>query len=127
MGPGENALVFIVGNDTAVLRSLQFIIQVQGFSVRAYHSSSQLLRTASWPTQGCLVIEQNMPDMAGLDLLAALRARGVRLPAILTTSHPTPELQRRAARTGVLRVLGKPLAHDVFLEILRDAVRQPNP
>jgi FixJ family two-component response regulator len=64
------------------------------------------------------VIDFKLPEMNGLDLLAALRGRGVQLPAILVTSHPTNALRRRAAEETT-PIIEKPL----FGDALTDAIR----
>ena len=125
MSHDEKACVLIVGNDVAVLDSLKFFLQLQGFDVRTYSNEAGLLATTDWPFPGCLLIEQNLPKISGLHLLSALRDRGVSLPAILITSTPTAELEQRATDAGVLQVLGKPLAHDLLLQILRHTLQQP--
>jgi two-component system response regulator DctR/two-component system response regulator FixJ len=127
MSADHNGPIFVVAHDPAILRSMQFLLEIQGFLVRAFDDSLDLLALTNWPPQGCLVIEQNMPTKTGLDLLTALRSRGIKLPAILTTSEPTAELRRRAADIGVLRVLAKPLAQSFFVETLREALKRSPP
>ncbi len=58
---------------------------------------------------------QQMPQIAGLDLLAQLRAQGLHTPTLLIVSTPRPAVSRRAAELGALAVLEKPLAQDDLL------------
>jgi two-component system response regulator FixJ len=125
MGTDGSELIFVVASDPAIARSIEFLLQVQDFSVRSFHSGHKLLEVTTWPSKGCLVIEQNMPEMTGLDLLITLRSDGINLPAILTTSRPTAELQRQAATAGFQCVLDKPLVQSLFLAALREALPHP--
>jgi FixJ family two-component response regulator len=62
--------------------------------------------------------------MNGLDLLARLRERNVRLPAILITTHPGARIRDRAALAGA-RLIEKPLLSDTLFQGIRAAVGEP--
>jgi two-component system, LuxR family, response regulator FixJ len=56
-----------------------------------------LLNEVNLPAIGCLVVDYNMSAMNGLELVGALRGRGVSIPAILITGNPTKYVHDRAA------------------------------
>jgi two-component system response regulator FixJ len=114
-------LVMIVDDDLAVRNSLKFSLEVEGFAVRVFAAGDDLLTERELPAAGCLVIDQNMPGMNGLDVVATLRARDIRVPAILITGHPTAALNASAARVGV-PVIEKPLLGSALLDRIRDAL-----
>ena len=78
-------IVMIADDDLAVRASLQFALEVEGFTVRVYGTGEELLES-DMPARGCLVLDYNMPGVNGLQLLDRLRARGHDLPAIPITS-----------------------------------------
>ncbi len=53
------------------------------------------------------ILDVRMPDMTGLDVLRALRARKARVPAIFLTSHPTEALRRQALALGAFALWAK--------------------
>jgi two-component system response regulator FixJ len=112
-------LVVVVDDDVAVRNSLRFSLEIEGFAVRAYSGGIELLNDTELPRDGCLVIDQNMPGMNGLDLVAQLRARDVAVPAILITSSPTAALSARAAKAGVA-IVEKPLLGTALLDRICD-------
>ncbi len=67
-----------------------------------------------------LVVDQKMPGLSGLDLIAKLRDRRIAAPAILITGHPSM-LRQRAEKADV-RIVEKPLPGDVLLAKIRDVV-----
>jgi two-component system, LuxR family, response regulator FixJ len=58
---------------------------------------------------GCLVVDQYMPGMNGVELVDCLRDRYVDMPAILITAKPSDELRLNAALSGIRAVIEKPL------------------
>jgi two-component system, LuxR family, response regulator FixJ len=116
-------ILLVVDDDTAVLNSLKFVLQLEGFTVRLYSSAQELLDEPGLPESGCLLVDHYMPGMSGLELLAALRRRGVTLPAILITGHPSVALRRRAEEAGV-RLLEKPLLGNGLIEAIGDELER---
>jgi two-component system response regulator FixJ len=118
-------LVIVVDDDLAVRNSLKFSLEVEGFAVRVYSGGIELLNDTELPDGGCLVIDQNMPGMNGLDLVAQLRAREVAAPAVLITSYPTAALRERAAKAGV-PIVEKPFLGTVLVDRIRDLFSRRN-
>ncbi len=112
-------VVIVVDDDPAVRNSLKFSLEIEGFAVRDYPGGIELLNDGDLPGGGCLVIDQHMPGMNGLDVIAALRGRRVCVPAILITSHPTAALSQRAARAGI-PIVEKPLLGNALVDRIRD-------
>jgi len=117
----SGAVVIVIDDDPAVLAALKFSLEMEGFSVATYRSGAELLAEPKLPQSGCLVIDFKLPEMDGLVLLDALRQRHVGLPAILTTSHPSPALRRRAA-AQTIQIIEKPLLGDALSNAIRDSL-----
>lgn len=114
-------VVLVIDNDPAVRNSLKFALEIEGFVVRLYPTGAELLDETDMPQSGCLVTDYHLPGMNGLDLLARLRERNVRLPAILITTHPSATIRDRAAFVGV-RLIEKPLLSDTLFQGIRAAL-----
>ena len=104
----EKRVVFIVDDDPAVLHSLKFVLELEGYAVFVYRDASEVLAAATLSERGCLVVDYNLPDMNGMDMVAKLRARGITTPAVLITSDPGEALVRRAAEANI-EIIEKPL------------------
>ncbi|MFC3214498.1 DNA-binding transcriptional response regulator [Novosphingobium panipatense] len=100
----EDHSILLFESDQAVLSSLQFALTLQGFMAED-GSTSGLSAAAS-----CLVIDQRY-RADGLAFLAQLRADGIKAPAVLLATNPTPRLQRRAEAFDVA-IIEKPLLGD---------------
>ncbi len=112
--------VFVIDDDPAILASLKFSLEIEGYSVRTYSSAKALIADATRQRRGCLVIDYNLTDDNGLQVLGALRQRGVTMPAILITTNPGPHLRVRAAAASV-SIVEKPLIGNTLADAIRRA------
>lgn len=118
----EKKTILLVDDDPALLSSLEFILGIEGYAVRAYARGRDLLDDLNLPDQGCMVIDQRLPDIEGLTVIDALRARSVKLPAILITTNPNRALRRRAAQANVA-IVEKPLITGTLFQQIGAALR----
>jgi FixJ family two-component response regulator len=110
-------VVIVVDDDPDVLGSLKFSFEVEGFAVQAHDSAEALLDGDLPSKNACLVLDQKLPGMDGLELLRRLRSRGDALPAVLITT-PNAETKRRAALAGV-PIVEKPLLCETLVDQVR--------
>lgn len=118
--PAARPVVIVVDDDPAVRNSLKFSLEIEGFLVRTYANGAELLNAHYVPDCNCLVVDQRMPELSGLDLIARLRDRGILAPAILMTGHPNAVLSERASKAGV-PIVEKPLLGNGLTDRIRDA------
>jgi FixJ family two-component response regulator len=123
--PAAGLEVVIVDDDLAVRNSLEFSLEIEGLTVRSHASGAELLEDGDLARCDCLVIDQKLADMSGLDLIGRLRERRNSVPAILITSQPSLALRERARRAGV-PIVEKPLLGNALLETIRAVVRGGN-
>lgn len=117
----EPATVLVIDDDAAVRDSLKFSLQLDGFAVRLYADGSAILSEPDLPRRGCLVVDHHLPRLSGLDVIVALRARHVRLPAILLATYPDTKTCARAAAAGVA-LIEQPVLDDGLTRAIRAAM-----
>jgi FixJ family two-component response regulator len=117
MASNDHDGVAVVDDDDAVRDSLKLLIEVAGYSVGAYESATAFLEDrAVRPV--CLILDQHMPRMTGLELAAHLRAEGRDIPILLVTGAPSPAIVARAAQLGIVRVVEKPPVEDDLMSFI---------
>lgn len=114
-------IVFVVDDDPAVLGSLKFVLEIEGFVVEVSMTGADLFKDGALPEWGCLLVDYNLPPGNGLDLVADLRRRGVRWPAILMTTAPSRSLRERAADADIM-IVEKPLLGNVLVDAIRQVL-----
>jgi FixJ family two-component response regulator len=114
-------LVVIVDDDAAVRAALEFTLELEGFDVVSCSSGEALLLRDLPNRNACLLVDERLPGITGLDALNQLRNRDVKLPAILMTSHPSASVRATAKAAGV-PILEKPLLGDALTVAIRNAL-----
>lgn len=114
-------IVVIVDDDAAVRAALEFTLELEGFDVVSCSSGEALLLRDLPNRHACLLVDERLPGISGLDALHQLRNRDVKLPAILMTSHPSPAV-RAAAKAAGVPILEKPLLGDALTVAIRQAL-----
>ena len=111
-------MVAIVDDDPAVRSSLQFALEIEGYEVRIFGDGAELLVDPRIAGFACLIVDQNLPALNGLELARRLRARSVLNPVILITSQPSESLRRRALAAGI-PIVEKPLLGNTLVEMIQ--------
>ncbi|MBW8816015.1 MAG: response regulator [Caulobacterales bacterium] len=117
----EPPTVFVIDDDAAVRRALAFALELEGFEVETFESGEALLLRDTPRLPGCLVLDERLPGISGLETLRQLRERQVDLPAILMTSHPNLTM-RAAAAAARAPILEKPLLGETLARAIREAL-----
>jgi two-component system, LuxR family, response regulator FixJ len=117
MGHNHHIAVAVVDDDPAVLDSLKFMLEVAGHTVLTYGSAAAFLDDLT-ARPACLILDQHMPQMTGLQLATQLRTEGMGIPVLLITAQPSPAIIARAAQLGIEKVLEKPPAEDELLSFV---------
>lgn len=117
MAGNYQGAVAVVDDDPAVLDSMTFLIGLAGYDVGGYSSAIAFLEDhVTQPS--CLILDQHMPQMTGLELAARLRDEGRDLPILLVTGAPSPTIIARAAELGIVKVLEKPPVEDDLMSFI---------
>lgn len=118
----RHPLVAVVDDDAAVCGSLKFSLELEGFSVHTYSNAAALLQVDDFAACDCLVVDQRMPEMSGMELIEQLRRQNVVTPAILIISYPNIAVAAWAAKAAV-PIVEKPLLGNALVEQIRMACR----
>jgi two-component system, LuxR family, response regulator FixJ len=112
-------VVHVIDDDEAIRDSLTFMLESSGHRVRAYPSAESFLDEIGSFEHGWIVTDVRMPGMSGLDLLRALKARGLTaLPVIVMTGHGDIPLAVEAMKAGATEFIEKPFEESRLLAAL---------
>jgi FixJ family two-component response regulator len=116
--------VFVVDDDASVRDSLRMLLEVSGYKVATFPGAEDFLEICTPDTQGCIILDVNMPDMDGPTLQEELLRRELRLPIIFLSGHGTIPLTVRALKSGAMNFLIKPVQGAELLSCVHEAMEQ---
>jgi FixJ family two-component response regulator len=114
--------IAVVDTDPAVRSSLEFSLVAEGLRVAAFTLGQDLIDAANTGPIDCLVIEQRLEDLSGIEVIERLRQRGFSAPVILLVTHPKADLRRRAGQVGVA-IVEKPLMGNALTDKLHELIK----
>lgn len=120
-------LVHIIDDDDAVRDSLAVLLETRGFNVATYATARAFLDQAEGGIEGCVITDVQMPEMNGLQLLRAFRARKLDLPVLVVTARGGRALAEEALAQGATALIQKPFDPDAFVETIRAALTRTPP
>lgn len=118
MSENPRRVVWIVDDAESVRKSIAAVLSTADILVRDYGSASEFLDDFVPEETGCIIVDQHMPDMSGLELLILLRQRGITTPAIVITGQGDALLQQRALQAGAATMLHKPVDGDELIGLI---------
>ncbi|MET0349694.1 MAG: ATP-binding protein [Rhizobacter sp.] len=121
-GAGEQVLV--VDDEPALVEMMMGLLSGLGYAPAGFTDPLAALAAvrAAPGTFAAVVSDEVMPGLSGTELAAAVNEADPGLPVLLVTGHGGALLAQRAARSGVDRVLGKPLRRAELAEALSDLI-----
>src|ERR1700753_4196741 len=99
-GRTERGTVYIVDDDDSVRDSARALLESYDHAVQDFASARDILAAFDHLVEGCLLLDLNMPEMGGIELLELLRSRGDTIPVIVVTAQNDVGMLERARRAG---------------------------
>ncbi len=120
-GEKVDVQVCLVDDDPALLRLLSARLEDDGCQVHTFQDGSSFLRAL--PGLSCVVVllDVNLPDRNGIELLAEVRAIRANLPVIIITGDTEVEHIVDAMNAGAFDYLTKPLNTTRLIVSIRNA------
>jgi FixJ family two-component response regulator len=115
------AKVFIVDDDSRVVKALGRALRTEGFDVEAPQYSRQLLENVEHSEPACVLLDLRLPGLSGLELQERLKG-DTTLPVIFMTGHGSVAESVQAMKQGAFEFLLKPIDITVLVETVRRAL-----
>ena len=110
--------IAIIDDDASVLNALTRLLRAHAFHAKAYGSAREFLAALPEARPDCLILDLQMPDMSGLELLHRLTRNGVAIPAIIITGQSDAAVRQRCDTMGAIAFLTKPLQDSALFAAL---------
>lgn len=117
-----SGLVIVVEDEDQVRFALVRLLQSAGYSVKDFASGKEFLNSVMPQTPACLLLDMQMPDTNGMDIIEQLPSIEARMPVIFITGHGSIPLSVQAMKSGAREFLTKPVCPDALLNAVAEAL-----
>ena len=120
----EKPVVYIVDGDHKLLDSLSKLLRANDVIVEVFDSAENFLETKLRSKAACLIVEVNLPNMDGIELLKHINNLGIRLPTIVLSSGSDVSEAVRAMQAKAIDFIEKPFIKNTLIEKVLDVIDQ---
>lgn len=106
--------VLVVDDEPSVLQLLELLLKRQHLQVATAATASEAIKLMLDNSYGCLMVDKNLPDKSGLEVIAEARRLHPYCACIVMTAFPSYDSILAALRMGAVDYLEKPF-HDLPL------------
>ena len=121
---GEGVRILIVDDDGGMSRTLCLIFEKQGYETETAGTGQDAVERARDTVFDVALVDVNLPDMEGMELLAPLKAMHTDIEVLMITGHASLESAVRALNAGASAYITKPLSMDEVLESVREVLEK---
>jgi FixJ family two-component response regulator len=114
-----------VVDDESLGRSVKNPLRSVGYKVDAFASAEAFLASTNFEETLCLLLDQRLEGMSGLELIAQPSTTGRSLPVIMLTAHGGAEIRRQCLRLGAVAFLAKPFRPEDLLAAIETVEKHP--
>ena len=113
--------VLVVDDETGILETLEILLRSEGFAPQVAQGGRAGLEALERGSHDIVLTDVRMPQVTGVEILAAARRKDKDVPVILMTAQATLQTAVQAVNEGAFYYIQKPFRNDELVAILRRA------
>ena len=111
--------ILIVDDDVSVRKTLSSILSAEGYVVEAVDNGKEALKAVEKQLFDVVLIDIELPDIKGVDLLSKLKQKQPRMVRIIITGFPSMDNAINAVNEGADGYVLKPFDPEQLLKTIR--------
>ena len=116
--------VLLIEDDSAVARSIELMLRSEGFNVYATDLGEEGIDLGKLYDYDVIVLDLQLPDMSGFEVLRNLRNSKVRTPVLILSGNAIVEAKVKALGFGADDYMTKPFHKDELVARIQAVVRR---
>jgi two-component system cell cycle response regulator CtrA len=116
--------ILLIEDDAAVTRGIEFILKREGFHVYATDLGEEGADLGKLYDYDLILLDLNLPDMSGLEVLRTLRNARVTTPVMILTGSAEVETKVRSLGCGADDYVVKPFHNEELVARIHAVVRR---
>jgi two-component system response regulator FixJ len=115
-------LVHIVDDEVRVRDSLALLLSTAQIESRTYASAEEYVASARWDEPACVVLDNQLPGVSGIDLLKRIAGVASNTAVIMITGYGDVPTAVEAMRAGAYHFVQKPIDAEALLVTVEEAL-----
>lgn len=116
--------IFVLEDDPTVRRMLTIILSDAGYETVCFVDSTALFAALRNEAPACILLDVNLPDESGLDVLKRVRAEGFAYMVLMISGYGTIDIALDAIRSGAADFIQKPFKARELVDRIETALAQ---
>jgi FixJ family two-component response regulator len=121
MAEGNN-LVAIIDDDEMLRDCLSHLLSAYGYQTETFASGEEFLKIEEASRARCLLVDVNLGDVSGVELVRQLSGNGRSFPIIYMTGTHDEIIKKQALELGYIAFLQKPFTESQLIEAVVEAI-----
>jgi two-component system, LuxR family, response regulator FixJ len=117
-GPTFDNMIYIIEDDMSVRRSFEFFLESAELEYKSFGSAISFLSNGMPTVNDLLVLDINLPEMSGLELLKKFSQEKKQIPVIVVTARDDSESLECCKIYGVKAFLRKPVDGKTLMDMI---------
>lgn len=119
----ESTTILLADDEAGFRTTLVDALGQRGFTTVSASCGQQALEMGRDIRPALSVLDINMPDMTGVDVLQRWRQEGLNWPVVLMTAEPNVTLRERARTLGAMEILDKPFSLALLITVVQRVIQ----
>ncbi len=111
--------ILVVDDSSFARQRLVSILADAGHQVMDAANGLEGLEKAEKHVPDCIVLDLLMPEMSGLEVLRALKEKGLTIPVIVVSADIQETTQKECMELGAIAFMNKPFNENELIEIIQ--------
>ena len=117
------ARILVIDDEESILYTFEIFLSAEGHEILTARNFEEALDTISGADVDLVFSDILLGGHTGIDVLGALKQRGLAAPVVMMTGYPSLQTASEALRLGAFDYLTKPVVQETLLRVANVALR----
>lgn len=115
-------MVYVIDDDKSIVKALVRLFDSADLESQAFTSAKTFLKEVKPTARDCLIVDVQMPEMTGPEMVRALLNLNIQVPVIFITAYDDDNTRQVAKDLGAVGYFRKPFDDQALLDTIHFAV-----
>ena len=112
-------MILVVDDEQVIVALLKDTLSARGYEVESASNGVEAYELVKSKSYECMVLDINMPQLNGVELLLLMQADGIEVPTIVMAAFDDFRESEMKQFTNVVRYFPKPFDTEELLEVVK--------